>query len=252
MKAIAAFALVGLAFTFEDNELIVRPYHPTSHKNPTKIEEPILHHNAHVNTLHKDVIHADDEFTVRSHYTPKKGRTENPETRKNRPQGHHIAHIDIMNADDDEFIVRPHYAPKKGLTENSKTNSHAPPMKDHHIAHIDIMNADDDEFIVRPHYIPKKDRTETPEKAVHHKEIVHADDDELIVRPHYIPKKDRTGTPETGVNHAHHKEVVNADDDDEFVSLSHFLHKTNNENKDKARGFAEREENFLGKRKTNL
>ena len=42
MKAIVTFVLLGLAYTFQDNELIVRPYHPLSRKSqPIKVEQPL-------------------------------------------------------------------------------------------------------------------------------------------------------------------------------------------------------------------
>jgi len=52
MKAIATFALLGLAYTFQDNELIIRPHHPPLRKSqPIKVEQPLL-------TVQTD----DDEF----------------------------------------------------------------------------------------------------------------------------------------------------------------------------------------------
>ena len=65
MKALGAFAFLGLAFGFDDNEFIVRPVHPIiHHTNHTKVHEHVLHtphvhHDKFLGNTQK-IVNADD------------------------------------------------------------------------------------------------------------------------------------------------------------------------------------------------
>jgi len=101
MKAIATFALLGLAYTFQDNELIIRPYHPPLRKRqPIKVEQSLPTIQTDDDEFFGIQDYNDNELIIRPRYIPSK---------KNRPDLEKVPVLhqkETIHAEDEFFDIQ--------------------------------------------------------------------------------------------------------------------------------------------------